>query len=180
MNAMSNEPDVTLPRRRLLSWVVGLAGALAAAIASVPVIWAIIFPVRARTVREQEGFIDVAGFGDLQADAPMKAAVLATRYDAWTRVDGVELGAVWLVRKGDGSLTAFSSICPHLGCSVDWISDTKTFNCPCHGSVFGIEGNVTAGPSPRPLDRLDVRLAAGRVLVRYQRFVVGTPDRRTA
>ncbi|MEN8189099.1 MAG: Rieske 2Fe-2S domain-containing protein [Thermodesulfobacteriota bacterium] len=50
---------------------------------------------------------------------------------------------------GDG-LYAISSICTHLGCLVtptEW-----GFQCPCHGSKYTAEGNVIAGPAPRPLE----------------------------
>src|SRR3972149_6626466 len=46
-------------------------------------------------------------------------------------------------------LYAVSSVCTHLGCIVREIE--SGFDCPCHGSVFDREGNVTAGPAPRPL-----------------------------
>jgi cytochrome b6-f complex iron-sulfur subunit len=49
---------------------------------------------------------------------------------------------------------ALSAICTHLGCIV---SQTPTgFTCPCHGSQFDIDGNVLAGPAPKPLEWLKV------------------------
>jgi Rieske Fe-S protein len=178
---VSGSPTIgPAPRRRFLEWIVGVAGAAAAAIASTPVLGAVLFPTLARTVREEEGFLDVAAAADLEGGAPLKAPVLATRYDAWTRVEGVELGAVWLRKKDDGSILAFTSVCPHLGCSVDWLAESKTFNCPCHGSAFTVEGRVASGPAPRPLDVLESRVDAGRVRIKYERFVVGTKDRRNA
>ena len=48
----------------------------------------------------------------------------------------------------------FSSICPHLGCHFNWVSDQKRFICPCHNSQYGIEGEYLAGPAPRGLDPL--------------------------
>ncbi len=46
-----------------------------------------------------------------------------------------------------GQLHAFSSVCPHMGCSVSWNSTEKTFDCPCHGSRYTGYGKVVNGPS---------------------------------
>ncbi len=168
------------PRRSFLKWVAGLAGAAAATIATIPVLGALFFPVRVRTVLEGEGFIPVAAEAELPSDTPVKAAVRTARRDAWTEVKDVELAAVWVEKKKDGKVIAFSSICPHLGCSVDYLPDSNTFNCPCHGSVFTKDGEVVSGPSPRPLDRLETWVQNGQLLVKFERFVPGTKDRRRA
>jgi nitrite reductase/ring-hydroxylating ferredoxin subunit len=46
----------------------------------------------------------------------------------------------------DGRLTAFSTICPHLGCRVHWEQAERVFVCPCHQGIFNAEGLATAGP----------------------------------
>jgi menaquinol-cytochrome c reductase iron-sulfur subunit len=168
------------PRRRFLEWVVALGAAGIGAIAGIPLLGAIVYPLRARTVREDDGFLDVGKADNVNADAPTKATVLATRWDSWARIEGVELGTVWLTRDPSGAIVAFSSICPHLGCSVDYLADSKIFNCPCHGTVFRPDGSVVSGPAPRALDRLACKVEGGRVLVKFQRFAVGTREQRTA
>ena len=60
---------------------------------------------------------------------------------------------------------AVSSRCSHLGCSVRWVPASERFICPCHGSVFDLEGVRVAGPAPRPLDRFFTRLHDGFVQV---------------
>ena len=60
---------------------------------------------------------------------------------------------------------AVTSRCSHLGCSVRWIPSAERFICPCHGSVFDLEGVRVAGPAPRPLDRFFTRLHDGFVQV---------------
>ncbi len=63
---------------------------------------------------------------------------------------------VCIVREG-AKLAAISTTCTHLGCIVS-ISDTG-FDCPCHGSRYDQDGNVTGGPAPKPLPWFKVSLA---------------------
>ena len=58
-----------------------------------------------------------------------------------------------------------STRCAHLGCPVRYIQASKKFVCPCHGGVYGFEGQVEGGPPVRPLDRFYTRVTAGQVEV---------------
>jgi len=60
---------------------------------------------------------------------------------------------------------SISSICTHLGCSVNWEQAREDFECPCHGSIFDKDGRVKKGPAPRPLESYAVELAADGNLV---------------
>jgi menaquinol-cytochrome c reductase iron-sulfur subunit len=74
--------------------------------------------------------------------------------------------AAWVRREGAESFVAFSIYCTHTGCPVNWVSDARLFLCPCHGGIFDGQGEVTAGPPPRPLDRAPIRVRNGRVEIR--------------
>lgn len=74
-------------------------------------------------------------------------------------------GRFYLVRLGDGGFLALSSKCSHLGCTVPWDEASKTFPCPCHASVFDMNGEVRNPPAPRPLDLLAVSIEGGIVKV---------------
>jgi len=63
---------------------------------------------------------------------------------------------VCIVREGD-QVAAISTTCTHLGCIV--AKSETGFACPCHGSRFDQDGNVTGGPAPRPLPWFQVSLA---------------------
>jgi cytochrome b6-f complex iron-sulfur subunit len=56
-----------------------------------------------------------------------------------------------LLPTADG-FKALSLVCPHLGCEADVKKDG--FICPCHGSRFDLNGNVTHGPATRSLQLL--------------------------
>ena len=64
---------------------------------------------------------------------------------------------IWVVRNERG-LYVMISICRHLGCTPNWFQYKQAFLCPCHGSIFSIEGNVLGGPSPRLLWRAAVKI----------------------
>ncbi len=71
---------------------------------------------------------------------------------------------VWMLRTENGLFTLIS-ICTHLGCTPNWFESEQLFKCPCHGSVFTMEGDVLSGPAPEPLYRAPIKLVAhGKIL----------------
>jgi glycine/D-amino acid oxidase-like deaminating enzyme/nitrite reductase/ring-hydroxylating ferredoxin subunit len=65
---------------------------------------------------------------------------------------GTKKAAVY--RDEKNVLHAYSAICPHLGCILQWNSTEKSFDCPCHGSRFTCTGKVTNGPALTDLKRI--------------------------
>jgi cytochrome b6-f complex iron-sulfur subunit len=65
----------------------------------------------------------------------------------------------------DGKLHALSLICTHLGCIVSWQSDQMRFLCPCHASIFDVNGTVLGGPAPRPLPSYEAKVSGNTVIV---------------
>jgi len=69
------------------------------------------------------------------------------------------------VRRGSADLgedpdsyIAISTRCAHLGCPVRFVQAAGNFICPCHGGVYGFQGEVIGGPPVRPLDRFQTRV----------------------
>ncbi|HEY1357279.1 MAG TPA: ubiquinol-cytochrome c reductase iron-sulfur subunit [Thermoleophilaceae bacterium] len=58
---------------------------------------------------------------------------------------------------------AISTRCAHLGCPVGYKSAAQKFICPCHGGIYGFQGEVLGGPPVRPLDRFYTRVTNGQV-----------------
>lgn len=77
---------------------------------------------------------------------------------------------IWVVRNEKG-IYAMISICRHLGCTPNWFEDRKLFVCPCHGSIYDINGNVLGGPAPRLLWRaaLSIDPIDGQIVVDFNR-----------
>jgi len=63
-------------------------------------------------------------------------------------IDG-EMTAVYADPAGD--LLAVSAICTHLGCTVGFNSADQSWDCPCHGSRFALDGSVIQGPATKDL-----------------------------
>ena len=70
-----------------------------------------------------------------------------------------------------------SSICPHLGCRPLWNDDANRFQCPCHGSQFGLDGQHLAGPAPRGMDPLPLQEKDGTASIMWIRYETSIPDR---
>jgi cytochrome b6-f complex iron-sulfur subunit len=70
-----------------------------------------------------------------------------------------------LIRTSEGEFRAFSAICTHLTCTVNYEGDTGTLYCPCHNGRFDLAGNVLSGPPPRPLDAYQVEISGEDVFV---------------
>jgi nitrite reductase/ring-hydroxylating ferredoxin subunit len=54
-------------------------------------------------------------------------------------------------RDHSGELHARSAVCTHIGCIVRWNGLERSWDCPCHGSRFGVDGEVLNGPALAPL-----------------------------
>jgi glycine/D-amino acid oxidase-like deaminating enzyme/nitrite reductase/ring-hydroxylating ferredoxin subunit len=73
--------------------------------------------------------------------------------DARVVPDG--LGKKGVYRDEDGSLHAVSLRCTHMGCLVRFNAAERSWDCPCHGSRFAVDGSVLEGPAVHPLERRD-------------------------
>lgn len=71
---------------------------------------------------------------------------------------------VLVSRTGD-EMVCFKASCTHLGCIVKWDASAGRFRCACHGGTFDRDGNVIAGPPPRPLDRYALKVDSEHLLV---------------
>ncbi|MDT3402232.1 FAD-dependent oxidoreductase [Mucilaginibacter terrae] len=68
-------------------------------------------------------------------------------------LDGKKVAAY---RDEQGELHTLSSVCTHMGCTVKWNTTEKSWDCPCHGARFDIDGNVVTGPATVNLEKVNV------------------------
>ena len=121
---------------------------------------------------------DAGTVADLAVDQPHERRFFEIVKSGWQSEKRER--SVWLVKKSDGSVLAFSANCPHLGCGYRWIAASNRFECPCHGSMFDLNGRVLSGPAPRALDSMETKVENGRLFVQYEVFQLGTAKKITA
>lgn len=155
------DPDVTDPhgddpgyhtRTKFLSLVAVAVGGVMTAAILVPVVG---FAVVDSLGTEEWRWVDIGKFGDFPPGSTTSLAVTGPDPSADRRV---------FVRHRDDELLVIWNRCAHLGCPVKYSSGSDGYVCPCHGGAYDSRGLVTAGPPPRPLDRMDIKIvnAAGK------------------
>jgi len=70
-----------------------------------------------------------------------------------------------LVRTPAGELRAFSAVCTHLNCTVQYRADIGHIWCACHNGHFDLSGQNIAGPPPRPLESFVVNVRGTQIVV---------------
>lgn len=70
-----------------------------------------------------------------------------------------------VVRLPSGEFRAFSAVCTHLQCTVQYRPDLECIWCPCHNGVFDLSGKNVSGPPPRPLEAFDATVKGDEVVV---------------
>jgi Rieske Fe-S protein len=135
-------------RRRFVNWFLG--GSLIGTAASLlyPLIRYLIPPRQAEAAANR---VVAAKLGEL---APNSAKIF--RFGS---------SPALLIYTAEGEYRAFSAVCTHLTCTVNYEGDTGTLYCPCHNGRFDLAGNVLSGPPPRPLDAYKVEISGEDVFV---------------
>jgi glycine/D-amino acid oxidase-like deaminating enzyme/nitrite reductase/ring-hydroxylating ferredoxin subunit len=78
---------------------------------------------------------------------------LAPGHGGVVEVEGHRVGAY---RDPANRVHAVSNICTHMGCRLNWNNAETSWDCPCHGSRFDIDGSVLDGPAVTPLSQVHV------------------------
>jgi Rieske Fe-S protein len=112
--------------------------------------------------RRQSTWFPAADLSGLEEGTPKPVALRIARADGAT--DVVERRVVYLVRHGN-EVRALDSTCTHLGCRTRFNADSKRIECPCHGGMYDVTGQVIGGPPPSPLQSLPARVEDDRVFV---------------
>lgn len=67
-------------------------------------------------------------------------------------MDGNKVGAY---KDENGVLHLVDTTCRHMGCEVHWNNAERSWDCPCHGSRYDIDGNVIEGPALKALKKIN-------------------------
>jgi menaquinol-cytochrome c reductase iron-sulfur subunit len=151
--------DTTTRRSFYIGAIYGIWAAIAAALA-IPASVYLLLPPKAR---KEDEWVEVGDITKLAPDSPVEMVFRRNRVDGWKITS--EKGTAWVVKHADNSVTAFGPQCTHLGCAVHWDESKTEFLCPCHNSLFAIDGKVVSGPAPRPLDRFLTKVDGKKLLI---------------
>jgi Rieske Fe-S protein len=154
-----------MTRRRFLRWSLGSVTAAIAAVLAAFGLPPIIAPAFRHTKSPWSPIGKVGAPQGGQADLALQGQVVSTTFtrtvtDAFMPPQAQQT-AVFVVNLGNDQFAVFDARCTHLGCPLSWNQTTNEFYCPCHGGVFNMQGNVVAGPPPRPLDRYEWKVQDG-------------------
>jgi menaquinol-cytochrome c reductase iron-sulfur subunit len=166
-------------RRRFLSYLTQAGATLLGLCMAIPALAYVSSPLRRKGGAGALGgaFADVGAFVDLPLGKWQLVTLEVLREDGWEKTRTRR--SVYVRRSADGAerATVLSPICPHLGCPIAWQPDQSEFKCPCHQGTFSGSGERVSGPPPRGMDALDFEVRGGRLLVRWQDFKIGVPQR---
>ena len=70
-----------------------------------------------------------------------------------------------LIRVNETEWRAYSGICTHLNCTVQYQPSGQQIWCACHNGLYDLNGKVTSGPPPRPLEEYAVRVRGDEVVI---------------
>ncbi|HZT28386.1 MAG TPA: Rieske (2Fe-2S) protein [Bryobacteraceae bacterium] len=70
-----------------------------------------------------------------------------------------------LIRTGESEFRAFSAICTHLNCTVQYQDARREIWCACHNGLYDLNGKVVSGPPPAPLEEYAVRVRGDEVVL---------------
>jgi menaquinol-cytochrome c reductase iron-sulfur subunit len=151
--------EQTTRRNFYVGAIYGMMAAISAAL-GVPALIYLLFPPKAK---KEDLWVEVGDITRISPNSPVEMTFRRTRIDGWKVIS--EKSTAWVVKAADNKITAFGPQCTHLGCAYHWEDGKNEFLCPCHTSLFGIDGRVIAGPAPRPLDRYETKVEGNKLLV---------------
>ncbi len=169
------EVEPALSRRNFVVRALAAIGGGIAAVLGIPVVgfasapgWQARTPVRLLSTSivptlRSSALTSVGKLTDFEVGVPKYVKVERPVIDGWVQ-ENAPVG-VHVVRTSEAEAAVFDPHCTHLGCPVAWSTGSKSFNCPCHGGVFDRDGEVVAGPPPRPLVRYETRIQDGELFI---------------
>jgi menaquinol-cytochrome c reductase iron-sulfur subunit len=158
-SAESLQPKETTRRGFYVAAINGMMALVSAALA-IPAVLYLFTPAKQK---KPDAWAEAGDITHLQPNSPVEMVFHRDRVDGWRVV--AEKGTAWVVKYPDDHVVAFGPNCTHLGCAYHWEAGRNDFFCPCHNSIFSIDGKVVSGPAPRPLDRFQTKLQGTKLLV---------------
>jgi menaquinol-cytochrome c reductase iron-sulfur subunit len=158
LSAMTSTQPTT--RRRFYEAVIVGAQAVIGVALAVPAVLYLLAPPKPRRGSD---WIEATDITSLNPKSPVEVSFRQTRVDGWKVIN--EKKTAWVVKLGDNNVVAYGPQCTHLGCAYHWEEAKSEFICPCHTTLFSIDGKVISGPAPRPLDRYETKIEGTKLML---------------
>jgi Rieske Fe-S protein len=114
--------------------------------------------------KESDSWIQLGSISKVELNIPTLFKKTIETQTGWINTE--EEISVYVLSSNGQDYVVMSNVCTHLGCRVRWIPEKDSFFCPCHNGVFSKDGNVVAGPPPRPLDRFESKVEDGVIFIK--------------
>jgi len=152
-NQHDPESDSELSRRSFMDRSIKAIAAFIGLSLGVPALGYLISPA----LQQQDNqWVKLGRASQVKPGIPTLFTVTINQTTGWVQA---ETQYAYFVYTNDGkNFSVMSNICTHLGCQTHWNDVEGTIDCPCHGGQFDVQGNVTGGPPPRPLKRVEFKL----------------------
>jgi menaquinol-cytochrome c reductase iron-sulfur subunit len=148
-------------RRKFLTGIIGVVAGAVAALVGLPAIGYLVSP-GVKNQNEDEWYT-LGPVSSIEPGVPTGFPYSRQITDGW--VESTQTGVAYVVTEDGQNFTAFSDACTHLSCRVTWNEERGGFFCPCHDGLFGLNGEVLAGPPPRPLDQFESKIENGQISI---------------
>ena len=153
----------TTRRNFFVGAIYGIWAAICAAF-TVPALAYLFLPPK---LKKENQWTEVGDVSKLALNSPIEMTFRRNRVDGWKVLS--EKSTAWVVKQADQQIVAFGPQCTHLGCAYHWEESKNQFLCPCHTSIFAIDGKVDGGPAQRPLDRYETKVEGRTLLIGHLR-----------
>ena len=158
---MADVPEAGQKRRTFFKACMAAIGGLISLAMGVPLIGFALSPAFRKASKK---WVDLGIVDLLKGSRYKKLNYVFQAKDGWVETN--KKRSVYVTDQGDGDFVVYSRVCSHLGCLVRWDEGKDQFLCPCHGAIFDSAGNVVAGPPPRPMEKLPVKVEDGVLYVK--------------
>ncbi len=152
-----------ISRRDFMKTVMAFVGSVVGAGVGLPIIGYFLGPALKKEASEV--WIPAGPLENYPVGEPTLFNFTRTKQHGWEKT--VESYGVYILRKSETEVEVLSNICTHLGCRVKWHDDVAEYVCPCHDARFTKDGNVIAGPAPRPLDHFETKVEDGTLYLHF-------------
>jgi len=140
-----------ISRRDFIKVATASVGGVIGAVLGIPAILYLVDP--ALKAGGRDAWVPLGPVENFEIGKPTLVTFVRTKVNGWEKTSNSY--GVFVIRKSETDFLVLSNRCTHLSCRVNWNEEKQEYICPCHDAAFSLEGEVLAGPPPRPLDRYE-------------------------